>query len=257
MKVTAANIVRRVNFHSVLAMAGMAGPIVLAATDLSVGIAQPGYSPIKDSISSLALTHLGWVQTIGFLAIGLLVEIFVAGLLFNVRPARGFHLGIGLLVVFGFCLLLIGAFRTDPVGTDPHTTEGAIHTFVASGVFWLFPLALAFMAPSLRQDTHWHNIYVYTLAACVIDVVLVVAMGIFGDTVGWFGLMERLTVANMIIWVEVAAIKMLRLSLKRRYDANFFGFYPAPLIAPLLFLTLPVSSSIINTGKKSPIKENV
>jgi hypothetical protein len=225
--VTAATAVRRMSFHGVLALAGMAGPLILAATDLSVGIADPGYSTIKDSISSLALTHLGWVQTIGFLAIGLLVEIFVAGLLFNIRPAWGFHFGIGLLVVFGFGLLLIGAFRTDPVGMDPHSTEGAIHSFVSSAVFWIFPLALAFIATSLRQDPDWHSIYVYTLAVCVVDVALVVVMGVFGDVIDWFGLAERLTVANMIIWVEVAAIKLLRLSFKRRHGSALFGFVRA------------------------------
>jgi hypothetical protein len=215
---------RRVNFHSMLALAGMAGPVVLVACDVTAGFSDPGYSYIKDSISSLALTHLGWVQTIGFLAIGLLLEIFVAGLLFDIKPARAFHLGIGILVVFGFGMLLIGAFRTDPVGTHPHTTEGAIHSFVASAVFWLFPLALACIANSLRQDPDWRKIFVPTLAACIIDVVLATSMGIFGDRIGWFGLMERLTVVNMIVWVEISSIRLLRLSLKRHYDAILLGF---------------------------------
>jgi hypothetical protein len=70
----------------------------------------PGYNPIRDSISSLAFTPMGWLHTIAFLAMGLLMEIFVAGLLFGIRGVRGLGLGVGLLVCFGFGLLLIAAF---------------------------------------------------------------------------------------------------------------------------------------------------
>ncbi len=209
-------VIARMNFHSVLALAGMAGPLVLGVTDITAAFLDPGYSFFDDSISSLARTSLGWFQTIGFLAIGLLVEIFVAGLLFNIRPARLFHAGIVCLVLFGFGLLLLGAFHTDPIGTVENTTEGTIHSSVAAGIFWLFPLAIAFIAPSLRRDPDWRNIFVYTLVACSLDIILAVTLGFFQDSEHWFGLIERLLVANMIVWVEVAAVRMLRLSMRRK-----------------------------------------
>jgi hypothetical protein len=204
----------RLNIHSALAFAGMAGPLVLAFTDLTASVTNPRYSLVRDSISSLALTRLGWLQTIGFLAIGLLVEIFVAGLLFNIKNWRGFHLSIGLLVFFGFGLLLIGAFRTNPVG-GPDTIEGTIHGLTATGVFWLFPIAILVLAPSLKKDPNWQNIFLYTIVAGVLAFILVIVTGVIQDDIGWFGLLERIVVANMIIWVEVAAIKLLRLSLNR------------------------------------------
>lgn len=205
--------IKRLNIHSVLAFAGMAGPIVLAVTDLTVSLTNPDYSLVRDSISSLALMRLGWLQTIGFLAIGLLVEIFVAGLLFNIKRGRGFHFGIGLLVFFGFGLLLIGAFRTDPVGgTD--TIEGTIHGLTATGVFWLFPISVLVIAPSLKNDPGWQNIFIYTIVAGILALILVIMIGV-QDDISWFGLLERLIVANMIIWVEVAAIRLLCLSVGR------------------------------------------
>jgi hypothetical protein len=182
--------------------------------DLTVSFINPGYSLVRDSISSLALARLGWLQTIGFLAIGLLVEIFVAGLLFNIQRRRGFHLSIGLLVFVGFGMLLIGAFRTEPVGA-PDTIEGTIHGLTATGVFWLFPIAILVLAPSLRKDPNWSGIFIYTLAAAVLGFVLVIITGVIQDDIGWFGLLERILVANIIIWVEAAAIKLLRLSLDR------------------------------------------
>jgi hypothetical protein len=213
---------RQMNIHSLLAIAGMAGPLLLAVTDLTTASLTPGYSLVRDSISALALTSLGWLVTIGFLFIGLLIEIFTAGLLFNIRGARGFRLSIGLLVLFGFAMLLIGAFRTDPVGAA-RTIEGRIHGMSATTAFWIFPVATLSIAPSLRKDANWKNIFWYTLSAGILAVALIITLGAFQKDVHWFGLLERILVANMIIWVEVAAIKLLLLSLKRGQTATKKG----------------------------------
>jgi hypothetical protein len=207
-------IFKRLNVHSLLAFSGMAGPLVLAITDFTAAIISPGYSLIENSISSLALTSLGWMQTIGFLAIGLLVEIFTAGLLYNVKKSRGFHLGIALLVFFGFAMLLIGAFRTDPAGAE-QTIEGRIHGLTATAAFWTFPAAILAMTPSIKNDPAWKNIFPYTIVTAVLAIALVITIGLLPDETSRFGLLERILVANMIIWVEVAAIKLLLLSLKK------------------------------------------
>ena len=206
---------KRMNVHSLLAFAGMAGPLVLASTDFSAALISPGYNLIEDSISSLALTSLGWLQTIGFLAIGLLIEIFTAGLLYNMKRSRGFHFSIGLMVFFGFAMLLIGAFRTDPVGIEG-TIEGRIHGMTATAAFWIFPVAILAIAPSIKKDPLWRNIFLYTIVTAILAVLLVITIGVLPDETRWFGLIERILVANMIIWVEVAAIKLLLLSLQRK-----------------------------------------
>jgi uncharacterized membrane protein len=208
------NTIKKLNVHSALAFAGMAGPVVLIVTDIVASSANPGYSPVRDSISSLALYKLGWVQTIGFLAIGLLIEIFTAGLLYNIRARRGFHLSIACLVIAGFGMLLLGAFRTEPTGS-PETTDGIIHSVAALVVFWLFPIACLIITPSIKKDPHWQNVYKYTIITGVIGFILVIIVITLEDTAAWFGLAERLLVANMIIWVEVMAFKLLYLSVTR------------------------------------------
>ena len=207
-------IISKLNVHSALAFAGMAGPVVLIITDIVASSANPGYSLARDSISSLALAELGWVQTIGFLAIGLLVEIFTAGLLYNIRARRGFHPSITCLVIMGFALLLLGAFRTEPVGA-PENTEGIIHNIAATAVFWLFPVASLLIAPSIKHDPFWENVYKYTIITGILGFILVIMVVILEDEDSWFGLAERLLVANMIIWVEVMAFKLLYLSVTR------------------------------------------
>jgi hypothetical protein len=205
-------VLRKLNIHSTLALAGIFGPAVLVIGDLTASLSNPQYNLVRDSISSLALTPIGWLQTIGFLAMGLLVEIFVAGLLFNIRGVRGFRPSIGLLVFFGFGLLLIGAFRTDPVGVS-RTIEGTIHSVMAGTVFWLFPIAVLLLSPSLRRDPQWKNIFVYTVIAGIFALVLATGLLFRPDEANWWGLYERVLVANIVIWVEVAAIRLLCLSI--------------------------------------------
>ena len=202
------------NVHTALALAGMAGPVVLVVTNLTAAISTPGYSMITHSISSLALTDIGWVQSIGFLAIGLLVEIFAAGLLFNIRDNRGFHLSVAFLAMIGFGMLLLGAFKTDPVGA-PDTTEGIIHTIAASAVFWLFPLTALLMSRALKYDWHWEGMYKYSIITGILAFLLAIMVTALDDTSSWFGLAERILVANMVIWVLAMGYRLFCISLTR------------------------------------------
>jgi MFS family permease len=206
------------DIHGILALAGIVGPLVLVALDLTAAFAVPNYDIIRDTISSLALTSMGWIQTIGFLVIGLLIEIFTAGLFLNIKRQRGFGFGILLLALFGFGMLLIGAFRTDPVGV-PATVNGRIHLVGAYGVLGLFPVAVALLLSSIRNDPRWHSMFYYSAVTGVIAFGLAVGH-LFLPHLSWFGLYERLTVANAIAWVEVSAVWLLLLSLQRRREAE-------------------------------------
>ena len=206
------------NIYGLLAMSGILGPLVLIISDYTAAFTTPGYNIIRDSISSLALTRMGWLQTIGFLAIGLLVEIYVAGLLLNIRPRRGFRPSVALLVLFGFGLLMIGAFRTDAASAVT-TVEGTIHGIASKTVFVIFPITAWLMSFSIKHDPRWRHLYLYTVITVIIGFLLIAAVYLANHT-NWFGLLERLLVANMIIWVEVTAIRLLQLSLRREQKTD-------------------------------------
>lgn len=200
------------NIFGILALAGMTGPLVLILADLIAAFSEPGYNPVRDSISILALTSMGWVQTIGFLVIGLLVEIFIAGLFFNMRGRLGFGLSLGLLTGFGFGLLLMGAFPMDPIGVQK-TVHGTIHLVAAVGSFWIFFVSVLLLLPSLKHDPYWNDIFPYTVAAASLALILGIGQFWVSAAMTWFGLYERIIVANAVIWVEVMAFRLLQLSL--------------------------------------------
>jgi len=203
---------KRLNINSVPALVGIVGPIVVIVGDIAASLSIPGYSPVRDSVSSLALTPIGWLQSICFLATGLLLEIFVAGLFFNIRRARGFHAGIVLLAICGFVLLLIAAFHMDHPGAPP--IDGIIHTIASYGLGLLFPVAILSLTPSLKSTPNWKNIFVYTPAAGILAFGLIIG-AFFTDQTGWFGLYERIIILNALVWIEVVAMHLLRMSLRR------------------------------------------
>lgn len=204
---------KRLNINSVPAIVGIVGPIVVIAGDLAASLSIPGYSLVHNSVSSLALTGVGWLQTICFLAMGLLLEIFVAGLFFNIRRARGFRLGIGLLALCGFVLMLIAAFHMD-VSEAERTIDGIIHTIASYGLGLLFPIAILSLTPSFKGTPNWKNIFVYTLIAGVLALALIMG-ALFAEQRGWFGLYERVIILNALVWVEAVSIHFLRLLLRR------------------------------------------
>jgi len=204
---------KRLNINSVPALVGIVGPIVVIVGDLAASLSTPGYSLVRNSVSSLALEPIGWLQSICFLAMGLLLEIFVAGLFFNIRRARGFHAGMVLLALCGFVLMLIAAFRMDAPG-GLRTTAGTIHTIASYGLGLLFPIAILSLAPSFKSTPNWKNIFVYTLVAGVLALALIMG-ALFAEQRGWFGLYERIIILNALVWVEVVAIHFLRLLLRR------------------------------------------
>ena len=203
---------KRLNIDTAPALVGIVGPIVVIVGDLATSLSLPDYSPIRDSVSSLAWTDLGWLQTICFLAMGLLLVIFVAKLFLNIRRAKGFHAGIVLLALCGFVLMLIAAFHMGHAGAPP--IDGTIHTIASYGLGLLFPIAILSLAPSFKSTPNWKNIFIYTLVAGILALALILG-ALLAEQRGWFGLYERIIILNALIWVEVVAIHFLRLLLRQ------------------------------------------
>jgi MFS family permease len=206
---------RHLSVNSVPAIVGIVGPIVVIVGDLTASLSVPGYSLVHDSVSSFALTSLGWLQTICFLAMGLLWEIFAAGLFFNIHKARGFHAGIVFLALCGFVLMMIAAFHMGHTGAPP--IDGTIHQISSFGLGLLFPIAILLLSPSFKSTPNWRPILIYTLVAGGLAFGLIMG-AIFGNQRGWFGLYERIIILNALVWVEVVAIHWLRLLLKQARD---------------------------------------
>ncbi len=203
---------KRLGAGSVPALVGIIGAAVVIVGDIVTSLSLPGYSPIRDSVSSLAWTELGWLQTICFLAMALLLVIFVTGLFFTLRRAPAFYAGITLLGLCAFVLALIAAFHMEHPGAPQ--IDARIHEIASYSLGLLFPVAILSLSPSLKSTPGWRSVFIYTLIAGALAFGLILG-AIFGRQEGWFGLYERLIILNALVWVEVVAIHWLRLLLRQ------------------------------------------
>ena len=108
---------------------------------------------------------------------------------------------------------MIGAFHTDPA-VGPKTVDGAIHGLAAKFIFWVFSAAVLLIAPTLRKDPRWKALFIYSIATAVVAIGFMVNSIWTPPDFAWFGLFERILVAVEILWVEIMALWLLRLSFK-------------------------------------------
>ena len=145
------------------------------------------------------------------MAMGLLIECFILGFLHSIRGVREFKVGAAILVIFGFGVLLVGAFHTDPTG-GPSTLEGTIHGIVAALIFLLLPIACLLIAPTLKKEPYWKDLYVYTIIASIFALALAIARIWLPTELSWSGLYERILAFDEFIWIEIVAIRLKDIS---------------------------------------------
>ncbi len=131
---------RTTEANRVLLICGaIAGPLFVITFLLEQAI-HPGYSPLRNSISALALgSQYGWIQPLNFIIAGLLTMAFAVGVRRVAQSGRAAKSGPLLIGLWAFGLIVSGVFITDPditypPGTPyavPVTTHGALHNLGA------------------------------------------------------------------------------------------------------------------------------
>lgn len=191
------------------------GPIVFWGVLITLGRTQFGYNAFRSDISQLALGAHGWVQTANFMVFGALIIVFEGALQRAIAPGRVWG-AINLLAIgCGCALLLIAVFPTDRTGL--WTIRGAIHLGVVTSLAVLLPLSCLVTAAHIRRDRAWRGYALFSVVvgastACLTVMLLLVWAGLWRASHPWLGLYERMAFALPCVWMEVAALRLLRLS---------------------------------------------
>src|SRR5437588_3648137 len=154
----------------------IAGPLFLL-TVLIQDYTRPGFNPRLQALSLLSLGEWGWVQIVNFVLAGVLNLLYAVGLWRRLHPGRAGTWGPLLIGAYGFGLILVGVFRTDPANGFPPGTiastqpswHGAIHALGALFTFLMLAAALAvFVRLFLARKERWWAFYCLSSAVLLL-----------------------------------------------------------------------------------------
>jgi hypothetical protein len=190
----------------------IAGPLFLL-TVLIQDYTRPAFDPRLQLLSLLSLGEWGWVQIVNFVLAGVLNLLYAGGLWRRLHPGRAGTWGPLLIGAYGFGLIAVGVFRTDPVkgfppgaiaSTGP-SWHGAIHALGGLFVFVVLAAALGvFVRFFLARKERWWAFY------CLASAVLIILF-FFGSFPSAVLTARFLRLGTLVGWMaaSVIAIKLL------------------------------------------------
>jgi hypothetical membrane protein len=194
-------------------VAGLAAPLLYAATVAVFGNLTPGYSHVANAISELNLPNAPMRRAVdgAFVLYNLLLILFALSLRrsFVERGARVSPLAALFLFLTGLGgLAMTTLFPVDPVGSEP-TFGGQMHLTLAGALSVGTILSVYFFARSLRRDGEWRRLAGFSFF--ILFVILV--SGAFAAFAAWrsagvVGLWERVTIGAFLFWIWVIALTL-------------------------------------------------
>ena len=192
-----------------LLAAGVAAPLLYAATVI-IGAAQhPGYSHLGNAISELIARGQGGQLEPWFLLYNLLIILFAAGLDMRVGlSGRWFRISAAMIGTSGVLGVAMAWFPQDAVGT-PMTPTGIGHLVIAA------LMSVTSMAAVLADMLAWRALdrrrAVFS-ARCLAVIFLSGAVAAVEAAQGWplVGLFERITIGTYLLWIMATALRFLR-----------------------------------------------
>ena len=194
---------------------GIFGPAAFLLNDIIGGIVTPNYNYIENTISDL--TKAGTQDTYLLGSIILLISAlmgfaFGLGIIshFRYRHAKLVFLGGLFLTIIGILTSLTGTiFPQDPIGQEL-TFPGTMHIILVGISLILTFLALLMIGIGLNKTKGWRSFRLYTFITVIISFIFGgMSVIIVANEIALLGLVERISVYTVQIWIVVLAYKLI------------------------------------------------
>jgi Protein of unknown function (DUF998) len=186
----------RSKLQTALLAAGFAG-VLFVLTFLLLGALAPGYDALRETISALEFTSLGFAQRSNFFVFGLLLMLFAVAL----RRELGAGRGAVLIPTFQF-LSGIGV-----VG-DAIFIHEPLHLVCDLIVFNSALLVLFLLAWRFSGDARWKGWMTYSILTALLMMAFLTAFGIANHHGGPAGAFEKLASLTRTSWSVLLVTKL-------------------------------------------------
>ena len=210
------------NTDRLLASAGMIAPIFFVALVIVLGLLEPGYNHQRETMSVLG--GVGGVRgaafNLGAGLTGVLLIAFAIGLHRGIGGGEGSKVGPILIVLAGVGMIGSAIFHCNLGCTNvlkAPTFAGRTHivtSFLTGFCLGISPLVIFVR---MKKDGQWGDYSWFTLLMGILANIpgLILWASFFTTRIpAWEGVIQRLGLVFPLLWIEVIAIRLLRLSLQ-------------------------------------------
>lgn len=198
------------------ALAGILGPIFFVLGFTIAGWLDPGYSPLRQSVSALgAEGPYPWIQNSTFGLFGLLLIAFAVGFFHQMREVfgpEGVVVSTVFLMLTGAGLVNDGFFTEGPVTT----LHGLLHGLGFLVIFGSLVAALWLIGNQLHSLAAWRGYGWYTLLTSWITLGMLVLSAVLAEPLQLTGLFQRILVVVAFGWYVVMGCRLFVFARVRR-----------------------------------------
>lgn len=181
------------------------GIVLYLVLDIIAQLLPPHYGVITQAESDLAVGPYGYVMAINFLIRGLFSLSFIIGLIITFKSEKSrYRTGLLLLGIWAIGALILAFFPADI--NPPYTIHGMIHGITAIAVFLGGSLGILILTIHMREDDKFRDIIKYLMPLCVLSFI---SLALSLILVHIFGLIERIFLASVILWMLIISIHIL------------------------------------------------
>lgn len=199
--------------QKIYAIWGMLGPIVFNLIWIIGGIIQPGYSHIRDDVSSLMA--LGAPNKLLFDTMNIidfiLEIIFLIGLILVVKELKGSIVGPAILLSGKFLGILVPIFFPLNFGGLPTGFTGMMHLIIVMITGFIALGGMIAMWRGLRKIDEWKGYSNYSLITFILTLIFTMLL-VFSTGSEIMGLTERFVIVINGQYIFVLALKTFRTS---------------------------------------------
>jgi len=213
---------RTVGGRLVLGWLAVTGPIAYTIAWIVSGVLQDGYSIRRDFISELAALDArhAWIMITGFLWLGAGTVALGIGLAGALEGKLG-RIGSILVALAGVGIIVAGLARVDCRSSLPACAarldagdvswHSATHELVSLLVFLMLVAAPLVLARPFGGSGRWRDLRAYSITTGVVGLV-VLALLLSGVVGSWNGVVQRVFLTILLIWIAVLGARLIRLS---------------------------------------------
>ncbi len=198
----------------VLALGGIAGPVLFASVVILCGALRPEYNHVTQFISELGESggsHASLMNVLGFIPSGLLLAAFGASLAY-LPPRTSLSLtAAALIVAYGLGITGAGVYSCDSGCPRQNiSSEATLHRVVSIISCIAGILGIALWAHRFRALAAWRSLWGYSAVSSAVALVLLLVLNASEESRAFTGVWQRLFVATLDLWCAVIGLRVFR-----------------------------------------------